>query len=96
MMPAPPSTPRWFTAMIILLMLPLFQFPFLLGRTDPGTPARVMLWVYPFYALVAGYLAWQCYPQRHALAWILLVLLVLSHASIWYLCTSTVTPILPV
>jgi hypothetical protein len=47
-----------------------------------------MLWIYPFYAIVAAYLAWQCYPQRRALAWVLLSLLLLSHVAIWILCTT--------
>ncbi len=88
MLPAPPTTPRWFTAVAILLLLPVFQFPYLLGIVPADGPARTMLWIYPFYAIVAAYLAWQCYPQRRALAWVLLSLLLLSNVAIWILCTT--------
>ncbi len=81
-----PSTPRWFTALDILCTLPVFLFPGLLATCPPDLKA--MVWVYPFYIIVAAYLAWQCYPQRSALAWILLVLIILSHAAIWLMATS--------
>lgn len=47
-----------------------------------------MLWVYLFYVPVAAYLSYLCYPERRALAWILLALMVLSHIAIWLLLTT--------
>ena len=88
MMPQPPRTPRWMTALIVVLLLPVFQLPVLLANAEPDSPARTMIWIYPIYALLSGYLAWQCYPQRHATAWILLVLLLMSHVAIWMLVFS--------
>ena len=90
MLPAPTKTPRWFAAIVIVVLLPLFQFPWLLERCSSDSGARTMLWIYPFYALTAGYLAWQCYPQRRALAWLLLALLVFSHLAIWILVTTPI------
>lgn len=83
MMANPPKSPRWFAALCIILALPLFQFPALLSATAAAqSQTRVILWIYPFYAVMAAYLAWQCYGQRRALAWILLGLLVMSHVAI--------------
>lgn len=83
-----PSAPRWFVAVVIVALLPLFQFPLLLGICPPESEARIFLWLYPIYALTAGYLAWRCYPQRHLMAWILIALLLLSHLAIWLLVNS--------
>lgn len=79
------NTPRWFTAIDLLCALPVFQFPVLLANAPEGEGARIMVWLYPFYVLMAAYLAWQCYSERRALAWILLVLMVMSHVAIWIL-----------
>lgn len=88
MMPAPPSTPKWMIALIVIILLPVFQFPFLLSDCLDIPIVRTLLWIYPFYCLVAAYLAYQCYPQRHALAWILLLLMIMSHVSVWLLATT--------
>lgn len=83
-----PGTPRWFTVLIIVLLLPLGQFPYLLSLCPAESQARVFLWLYPFYALMSGYMAYICYPERRPIAWILLGLLVLSHISLWLLVTT--------
>lgn len=88
MMPAPPSTPRWMIAVIVIVLLPVFQFPFLLTECPDVSIVRTLLWIYPFYCLVAAFLAYQCYPERHAMSWILLALMVLSHLSVWLLVTN--------
>lgn len=90
MMTSTPSVPRWFRAVIIIVLMPLFQFPYLLDVCPAESPFRTILWIYPFYAVLSGYLSWQCYPQRRVVAWILIVLLVLSHAAAWLLVTSPV------
>jgi hypothetical protein len=87
MMPKVPPTPRWMTAVIIVVLLPVLQFPMLLGSVPDVSMVRTLLWIYPFYCLVAAYLAWQCYPERHALAWILVALMVLSHVAVWIMVT---------
>lgn len=82
-MTTPLKAPNWFGALCIVLALPLFQLPSLLSACPPE-PAelRVILWIYPFYAVLAAYLAWLCYGPRRVLAWILLCLLVMSHVAI--------------
>ena len=86
MMPKLPPTPKWFTAIVVVAALPVFLMPWLLNApcaSDEGV--RVWVWFYPIYVVVAGWLAWQCYPQRPALAWVLTVLMVMCHAAIWML-----------
>lgn len=84
------NTPKWFLVLIILLMLPLFQMPYLISLCQPGATVRMFLWFYPAYALLSGYLAYICYPGRRTIAWILLILLILSHLSIWALVTTPI------
>lgn len=85
MMPQPPKTPHWFAALCIVCLLPLVQMPWLISKLPAGADISPLLWIYPFYAVAAAALAWQCYPQRKALAWILIFLLLLSHLAIRYL-----------
>ncbi len=90
MMASTPSTPKWMIWVIVLVSLPVFQFPVLLSTMPADTPNRPLVWIYPFYVLVAAFLAYQCYPQRPALAWILLALMALSHIAIYLLVTSSI------
>lgn len=87
-MPTPPFTPRWMTVVIVIALLPVFQFPFLLASCPASSTVRALLWIYPFYCLVAAFLAYQSYPQRPAVAWILVALMVLSHIAMWILVTT--------
>lgn len=92
-MSVPPygTAPRWVAVVIIILMLPVFAFPALLSALPPDDSSiRTIAWCYPFYVLLSGYLAWQCYPQRPAMSWILLVLMVMSHAAMWILVNGNV------
>ena len=75
-----------FRMLIIALMLPLVGYPMLLsGFGSDGTPLRTLVWLYPAYVLVAGVCAWMCYPKRKDVAWILLILLTLTHVGMYYL-----------
>lgn len=92
MMPQLPPTPRWFTILVTIMALPVFQVPVLLANCAPQSAVRTMVWVYLFYVPVAAYLAYLCYPERRALAWILTLLMLLSHIAVWLLVTTTLTP----
>lgn len=85
------KTPRWMLWLIIVVMLPVFQFPLLLsGCSDSQPGTRTLVWIYPFYVLVSGYLAYICYPARREMSWILLILMVLSHLAVWALVNTAV------
>lgn len=91
MMPSMPPTPRWFTAIVVICCLPLFLMPWLLNAPYADADGvKIFIWLYPVYVIVAGWLAWQCYPQRRAMAWVLLALMLLSHGAIWLLATSPI------
>ena len=78
--------PAWLLIVIILLTLPLFAFPTLLGMIKPGDQtAQSMVWLYLIYVPLTDYLAWICWPQRRTIAWVLLALLLMSHCAIWSL-----------
>lgn len=88
-LPTPPPAPRWLTLTVILVSLPVFSFPALLDSCPPELKA--MVWLYPVYVVAAAWLAWKCYPQRHALAWILIALIALTHAAMWVMVSQPLT-----
>lgn len=76
--------PFWLILVIIVLSLPIFAFPTMLGMIKTGDEvARTMAWFYLIYIILTDYLAWICWPQRKAVTWILLALLVMSHFAMW-------------
>lgn len=82
------STPLWFTVLCIVIALPATAIPQLLALCNPDLKA--MVWLYPVYVVASCWLAWKTYPQRPLLAWILLILTILSHAAIWLMVTQPV------
>lgn len=75
-------TPLWMTLLCILSVLPAFQLPALLTRSDGHNTA--MLWIYPFYLILACWAAWRSWAQRPLMSWILLAVALLSDIAIWY------------
>ncbi len=79
------KTPWWVTAIIILAMVPALVLPLSASdMPDAGTP-RYLLWFYPAYVIATGVCAYLTYPSRSYLTWILLVLLLMSHAAMYLL-----------
>ncbi|MDE5642418.1 MAG: hypothetical protein K2F74_04565 [Muribaculaceae bacterium] len=76
-------TPLWMTVVIVLCALPVFAFPTLLGMLPDESPLAPFVWFYPLYVPAAAVCAWLCYPSRRELSWILLVLMILTHAAFW-------------
>ena len=79
------KAPLWVWVVIILCMLPVVAFPSMLSLTVAGSAARTFVWFYPFYVLASGICARVCWPDRKDVMWILLVLMLLSHAAMWML-----------
>ncbi len=78
--------PWWMYLTIILCMLPGLCYPLAVSLLDNSNPiVRGLTWLYPAYVLLSGFLAWQCYGRRTLLTWIVLVLLLLSHAGFYIL-----------
>lgn len=80
------KAPWWMVAVIIVLMLPVFQFPELLATCplDSGG-VKTLLYLYPAYVALTGWLAYICYPSRKTVSWILLFLMALSHVAMYLL-----------
>lgn len=84
-------TPVWMVIVIIMIMLPVFQMPMLLGAcpADMGG-IRTLVWGYPFYVLLTGWLAYVSYPSRPTISWILLVIMLMSHLAIYMLVNNPI------
>lgn len=83
--------PWWLIMLIILLVLPAGQTPVLLDNAPAGVPiVRTLIWIYPFYVFVAGYLAYACWQRQRIMTWILLMLLVLTHIAMCMLVTAKI------
>lgn len=83
------KTPWWVTAIIVLAMMPALVLPVAAHHVpESGTP-RYLLWFYPAYVIATGVCAYITYPGRSYLTWILLVLLLMSHAAMWVLLNFT-------
>lgn len=82
------KTPLWMTIVIIVCALPVLAFPTMLASTSADSPARTFVWLYPFYVIAAAVCARICYPSRPEVTWILLVLMILSHAAMWVLINN--------
>lgn len=81
--------PKWVTVIIVLLILPVFQVPWLLSHSAEWAD-RPLIYLYPGYVLLSGFLAFASYAQRPTVAWILMGLMVLSHLSMAYLALNPI------
>lgn len=75
------KTPWWVTAIIIVAMVPAFVLPLSASGLPQEDTPRYLLWFYPAYVIASGVCAYLSYPERSYLTWILLVLLLMSHAA---------------
>lgn len=83
--------PLWVKIVIIVAMLPVVSFPWMLSASrDSGAEIDAFLWFYPIYVLAAGICAWVVYGRRPELTWILVALLLLTHAGMWYLVLNPI------
>ena len=86
--------PLWMTLLIIVVSLPLFSFPWLLGAIRPSAMAdavKTFVWIYPFYMLLSSWLAWRAWGRRLEVTWILLAVMVLTTAAIFMLVLQSDT-----
>lgn len=76
---------------IVACMLPGLSFPWAATLIQTANPiVKGLTWLYPAYVLISGFLAWQCYGRRTVMTWIVLVLLLLSHACFYYMTFATI------
>ncbi len=74
-------TPWWMGVIIVVAMIPALFLPFYTNGISDDPTVKYLTYFYPAYVIATGICAWMCYPQRKALAWILLVLMLLSHCA---------------
>lgn len=77
--------PLWVVIVTVIAMLPVLAFPVLLDSPADDDETKALLWLYPLYVIVSGICAAICYRQRPEVTWILLILMILSHAAMWIL-----------
>lgn len=73
--------PLWVTLTALACLSPLALYPVLMGRLPADMAFFVKL--YPVYAVATAWLAWLCWLRRPVMFWILLALLLLTHAAMW-------------
>lgn len=88
--PDPRRPPLWVTLIIVIAAMPVLSLPAMLSATGPDTLpiVRTLLWGYPLYVILAGWLAWICYRRRPYMTWILIVLMILTHLAMWVLLNT--------
>lgn len=82
--------PTWVKLVIIACCLPVLAFPWLLNLCPDDSPAETFLWIYPFYVALAGVCAWRSWARRKELTWVVLAVLLLTHAAMWMLVDPTI------
>lgn len=83
--PIKPRRPWWFTALLIVVVLPAFGLPWLLADAPKDSLLANLIKWFPAFLLLAAFCAWFSYPQRRDVAWILVALMVLSAVSLYIL-----------
>ncbi len=80
--------PRWKKLIILLSLIPLLWWPVSLLHDSAfmfNGMKRLLMFLFPFYALGSVALAWYCRNERSEVMWILLILLWFSYAAIFTL-----------
>ncbi|MDE6266161.1 MAG: hypothetical protein K2M07_02285 [Muribaculaceae bacterium] len=78
---------KYFYILVILAALPALSTPLMISAATEGYEfKKYFIFFYPVYIIVAAFLSWQCYRlERKAVAWILLILMILTDITIWQL-----------
>ena len=83
----PPSLVPWWTrAAIIIAALPVLAYPWMLAAArEANAGVDTWLWFYPVYVLFSASCEWRSASRRPEVTWILVVLMLLTHAAMWVL-----------
>ena len=84
--------PWWFWVITVVCVLPLGAYPLMLADAPAGSAAHTFVLLYPAYVVVSAVCALICYGRRPEISWILLVLMLMTHAAMWILVTDKVMP----
>lgn len=86
----PSNNPRTTKVIILLSLLPLLLWPVaLLHSTSTlfNDTGRLLMLLFPLYALPSVAIAWYCREERPEVMWVLLWLLWLSYGAVFVLAT---------
>ena len=86
----PGAAALWIKIIIIVCSLPVCSMPWLLRLCPPEDTAKTFLYIYPLYVLMTAWLAWRNIQLRPAVTWILLAVMLLTHAAMWLLVDPSV------
>ena len=90
--PSSRPTPVAIIVLAVLLVLPAFSAPFMFGAVPGGNPVtdtvRTFICIWPFYLLLSGWLAVKAWPSRPEVSWILLVVMLLTSAGMYWLAAN--------
>lgn len=81
--PLKPRRPWWFTAILIILVLPSFATPWVLADAPAGSLLATLIKWFPAFLVLAAVCAWLSYPQRRDVAWILTSVMILASLSLF-------------
>ncbi|MDE6459052.1 MAG: hypothetical protein K2L31_10725 [Muribaculum sp.] len=77
--------PWWMTVVILIMLLPLFSWPMVIASLPPeedGGNWKMLIYIFPVYAILSAYYAYRCYDGRRELSVILLSVLLLSYLGV--------------
>ena len=79
--------PLWVKLLIIISALPVVMLPIIIGNCDAARyeEIKMFIMIYPLYVLASAVMAWISYRQRREVSLILIVVMLLTHASMWML-----------
>lgn len=79
--------PWWMTVVILVMLLPLFSWPMVIASLPPedeGNNWKMLIYIFPIYAILSAYYAYRCYAERKELSIILLAVLLLAYLGITF------------
>ena len=77
--------PWWMTVVILIMLLPLFSWPMVIASLPPEVDCgncKMLIYIFPVYAILSAYYAYRCYDGRRELSVILLSVLLLSYLGV--------------
>lgn len=79
--------PWWMTVVILIMLLPLFSWPMVIASLpveEDGGSWKMLIYLFPIYAILSAYYAYRCYVGRRELSIILLALLLLAYLGVTF------------
>lgn len=84
-MPGKPM-PWWVKVLIVAVCLPLASLPWLMAGNVETDTGKILLRFYPLFVPLNAVCAWRAWRRTPEITWILILLMLLTHAAMWLLC----------